>query len=99
MEKKESGQKDSGLSNKERKEKEKEWKRMKNAMSSLEQKIEEKEVEIETLEKDMADPSKARENQEIFFQHAELQRKLEEYMQRWEKTGEEFSALSELLDR
>lgn len=88
-----------GLSNQQRREKEKEWKRMKNQLSTLEQKIEQQEVEIQKLEEKMADPSAAKEGQEIFFQHAELQRHLDEFMKRWEKTGEEFSALSQLLDR
>ncbi len=88
-----------GLSNKERKEKEKEWKRMKNQLSGLEKKIEEQEAEIEALEKKMADPATSKQDQGIFFEHAEKQRKLEEYMQRWEKAGEEFQELSILLDR
>ena len=89
----------SGLSNKERREKEKEWKRLKNALSNLEQKIEQQESEMQKLESVMADPEKAASNQDVFFQHADMQRKLDEYMLRWEKTGEEFSRLSEVLER
>jgi ATP-binding cassette subfamily F protein 3 len=88
-----------GMSNKERKEKDKEWKRLKNALSSLEKKIEEQEGALQKLEEVMSDPVKSQENKEIFFEHADAQRKLDEYMQRWEKTGEEFAELSELLDR
>ena len=89
----------SGLSNQERRAKEKEWKKLKNQLSTLEQKIEKQEAEIKQLEEKMTDPSASKDNPNIFFEHSELQRKLDEYMQRWERSGEEFSALSAVLDR
>jgi ATP-binding cassette subfamily F protein 3 len=88
-----------GLSNQERKAKEKEWKRLKNQMSNLEQKIEEKESAIQEMEQRMTDPAEARNNPNIFFEHADLQRQLDEEMKRWEKTGESFAELSKALER
>lgn len=89
----------SGLSNKQRRENDKEWKRLKNALSNLEKKIEQQEAELQKLEAVMSDPAKAKESQDIFFEHAEKQKKLDEYMHRWEKTGEELAELSALLER
>lgn len=89
----------SGLSNKQRREKDKEWKRLKNALSNLEKKIEQQEAELQKLEAVMSDPAKAKESQDVFFVHAEKQKKLDEYMHRWEKTGEELAELSALLER
>lgn len=89
----------SGLSNKQRREKDKEWKRLKNALSNLEKKIEQQEAELQKLEAVMSDPAKAKESQDVFFEHAEKQKKLDEYMHRWEKTGEELAELSALLER
>lgn len=90
-----------GLSNKERREKEKELKRLKNTLNNLEKKIEEKEKEIGEVETVLADPAAVNnpENKDVFYQHAELQRKLEEYMQRWEKTGADVDALASELSR
>ncbi len=89
----------SGLSNKQRREKDKEWKRLKNALSNLEKKIEQQEAELQKLEAVMSDPAKAKESQDVFFVHAEKQKKLDEYMHRWEKIGEELAELSALLER
>lgn len=89
----------SGLTNQQRKEKEKEWKRLKNQLSNLEQQIEGQEKEMRVLEEKMADPTAAKDSQDIFFQHAELQRQLDDHMKRWEKAGQEFGVLSQLLDR
>jgi ATP-binding cassette, subfamily F, member 3 len=88
-----------GLSNQDRKEKEKERKRLKNTLSTLERNIEESEGEIAKLETKMADPAFVKQNQELFFQHAEIQKKLDDYMMKWEKTGEELDQLNDLLDR
>ncbi|NQV53062.1 MAG: ABC-F family ATP-binding cassette domain-containing protein [Flavobacteriales bacterium] len=88
-----------GLTNQQRKEKEKEWKRLKNQLSNLEQKIELQEKEMRQLEEKMANPTAAKDSQDIFFQHAEIQRQLDDHMKRWEHAGEEFSVLSQLLDR
>ncbi|MEX2596834.1 MAG: ABC-F family ATP-binding cassette domain-containing protein [Salibacteraceae bacterium] len=87
------------FSNNERRAKEKDWKKLKNALTNLETKIEEKETEIANLETAMADPEKANQNQDMFYTHAELQRQLDEYLHRWETTGEELNALTQLLDR
>jgi ATP-binding cassette subfamily F protein 3 len=89
----------SGLTNKERKEKEKERKRLKNGLSNFERKIEESEKQIVDLETKMADPNEAKNNQELFFKHAEYQKTLDQLMQNWEKTGEELDQLNDLLDR
>lgn len=88
-----------GLSNKDRKEKEKERKRLKNSLSNFERKIEESEQQIADLETKMADPNEAKNNQELFFKHAEFQKALDQLMQNWEKTGEELDQLNDLLDR
>lgn len=89
----------SALSNNEKREKEKDRKRLKNTLSTLEKKIEEAELAIAELETKMSDPSLVEQNQNMFFEHAETQKKLDEYMHRWEKTGEELDQLNELLDR
>lgn len=90
-----------GLNNRERREKEKEIKRLKNTLRSLEKKIEDKEKEISEIERILADPDAIKDpkNTDVFYQHAELQRKLEEYMQRWEKTGGQIDELSLALTR
>lgn len=90
---------ETGLSNQERKEKEKDWKRLKNTMSSLEQKIEEAEQSIAEMEKKMHDPEAAKKNPDMFYAHADVQRKLDELMKQWEEAGEEFSSLSTILER
>ncbi len=90
---------ESGLSNKERKEKEKDWKRLKNTMSNLEQKIEEAEKTLADMEEKMHDPDVAKENPNMFYEHADVQRKLDELMKQWENAGEEFSDLSTILER
>lgn len=90
---------DTGQSNKDRKEKEKEWKKLKNSVSSLEQKIEQTEIEIQSMEQIMMDPQKAQANQEVFFKHAETQKRLEDYMLRWEKASKELDELASFLDR
>jgi ATP-binding cassette subfamily F protein 3 len=89
----------SGLSNKERKEKEKDWKRLKNTMSNLEQKIEEAEKSLADMEEKMHNPDAAKENPNMFYEHADVQRQLDEDMKRWEEVGEEFSDLSTILER
>ncbi|GAB5539849.1 MAG: ABC-F family ATP-binding cassette domain-containing protein [Salibacteraceae bacterium] len=88
--------KENGLSNKERRNLEKDLKKLKNTLKSLERKIEDQEKEISELEQVLADPEEFNDpkNSEIFHQHAELQRKLEEYMLRWEKTGEEIDEIN-----
>ena len=90
---------ESGLSNKDRKEKEKEWKRLKNSVASLEQKIEQTELEIQSMEQVMMDPQKAQANQEVFFKHSESQKRLEEYMHRWEKASKDLDELASFLER
>jgi len=90
---------EAGLSNKERKEKEKDWKRLKNTMSTLEQKIEETEKTLAQMEEKMHDPNVAKENPNMFYEHADVQRKLDELMKQWENAGEEFSDLSTILER
>ena len=78
----------SGLSNKERKEKEKDWKRLKNTMSNLEQKIEEAEKTLADMEEKMHNPDAAKENPNMFYEHADVQRQLDEDMKRWEESRE-----------
>lgn len=88
-----------GLSNKERREKEKELKQLQNSLKSLERKIASQEEKIQALEVVLADPAalKQPEHKDVFHEHAALQQKLEEYMHRWEKVGEELEAMQELL--
>ncbi len=89
------------LSNKERREKEKEAKRLKNSLSSLERKVSEQEQALAEIEEKLASPELASADgkpTDIFFQHADIQKKLEEYMHRWEKTGEELERLSAELE-
>jgi ATP-binding cassette, subfamily F, member 3 len=90
----------SGLSNKDKREMEKELKRLKNTLGSLERKIETKEKEIADLETLLADPKAIADpaNGDVFFKHSELQKKLEEYMHRWEKTGEEIDTMVQTLN-
>ncbi len=81
---------ENGLSNKERRALEKELKQLKNQLRSLERKIDTQEKKIADVELILADPEafKAAENKDVFHQHAEMQLKLEDYMHRWEKTGQ-----------
>lgn len=89
------------MDHRERKEKEKELKRLKNALSSLEKKIEETERQIAEVERQLADPNGGGEAKvsDVFFKHADFQRQLDEYMLRWEKTGQELDALTGELSR
>ncbi len=89
----------SGLSNKERWELDKELKKLKNGLRSIERKIENQEKEISKLEETLADPNALNDpkNADVFHQHADMQRKLEDYMHRWEKAGSEIDALSQKL--
>ena len=84
------------MSNREKRGLDKEVKRVKNSLQSLERKIEEMESDVEKLELILADPEQVRkpENARIFHEHAEQQRKLEEFMMRWEKLGEELEGLN-----
>lgn len=89
-----------GLTYQQKKEKEKELKKLKNNLSSLERKVESTEKELKDIEAILADPEKAKSDssQDIFFQHAEIQKKLDEYLHRWEKTGADMERLSEELN-
>ena len=68
-------------------------------MSNLEKKIEEAEKTLADMEQKMHDPDVAKENPNMFYEHADVQRKLDELMKQWENAGEEFSDLSAILDR
>ena len=46
------------------------------------------------IEEAKAEAFKAAENKDVFHQHAEMQLKLEDYMHRWEKTGEAIDNLN-----
>ena len=74
-------------------------KKLKNGLRSIERKIENQEKEISKLEETLADPSALNDakNADVFHQHADMQRKLEDYMQRWEKAGSEIDTLSQKL--
>lgn len=91
----------SGLSNKEKREKEKELKQLKNALRNLERKVENQESEIAELELLMSDPVEMQkpENKNLFHNHADMQRKLDEYMLRWEKVGADVEILNAELDK
>ncbi|MEZ4722026.1 MAG: ABC-F family ATP-binding cassette domain-containing protein [Flavobacteriales bacterium] len=91
----------SSLNNQQRREKEKELKRLKNSVGALEQKIESKELELQQLEEKLSSPevAKSQEGNDLFHQHSELQKKLEEYMQRWEKAGKEIESINSQLER
>lgn len=91
----ESGKKP-GFSNKEKREKEKELKQLKNSLRSLEKKVEKQEAEIAELEAIMSDPVEMQkpENKDKFHAHSDMQRKLDEYMSRWEKVGAEVDAMN-----
>lgn len=93
--------KSNGLSNKVKREKEKELKQLKSTLRSLERKIEKQEETIAELETRMSDPTEMQkpENKNIFHDHAELQRKLDEYMHRWEKIGADMDMLSEEIEQ
>jgi len=88
-----------GHSNKEKRDKEKELKQLKANLRSIEKKIEQQESDIATLEQKMSDPSEMQkpENKSLFHDHADMQRKLDEYMLRWEKAGAEIDVLTEML--
>lgn len=88
-----------GLSNKEKRDKEKELKQLKANLRSIEKKIEQQESDIAALEQKMSDPSEMQkpENKSLFHDHADMQRKLDEYMLRWEKAGAEIDVLTEML--
>jgi len=88
-----------GLSNKVKRDKEKELKQLKANLRSIEKKIEQQESEIAALEQKMSDPSEMQkpENKSLFHDHADMQRKLDEYMLRWEKAGAEIDVLTEML--
>src|SRR5690606_19380425 len=79
----------------EQKEREKELKKLKNELRNIETKITETENEMHVLEEKLADPVFASDpkNKDLFFKHSELKKKLDEYMQRWEKTGEKAEAV------
>lgn len=85
------------LSYQERKDRDKEIKKLKNALSNLEKKVSEQEEALADIEKKLANPSEegAKNQTDIFFKHADVQKKLDEYLLRWEKTGEELERLSE----
>jgi ATP-binding cassette subfamily F protein 3 len=89
------------MDHQQRKEKEKDLKRLKNALGSLEKKIEEAEKELGVIEQQLADPNTANsgKSNDIFFQHANVQRTLDQHMQQWEKTAQEMEQLSEELSR
>ena len=97
VEKKVSETSNSKISNQVRKEKEKERRRLQKSVSNLEKKIETQESEIQTMENRLTDPEISKTDPNIFFEHAELQKKLEEYMARWEKASEELSAVEKEL--
>ncbi len=88
-----------GLSNKVKRDKEKELKQLKANLRSIEKKIEQQESDIAALEQKMSDPSEMQkpENKSLFHDHADMQRKLDEYMLRWEKAGAEIDVLTEML--
>ncbi len=94
-------QENSGLSNKEKRDKEKELKQLNNSLRSLERKVEKQESEIADLEVLMSDPSEMQksENKDMFHTHADMQRKLDEYMMHWEKVGAEVDELGVQLEK
>lgn len=83
------------LSYKENKEKEKELKKLKNAVQRWERKIDEIEKEIIHLEEKMAKPefSSDLNAQDQYFEHAELNKSLEEAMTNWEKVQVNYDKL------
>jgi len=87
----------SKISNQVRKEKEKERRRLQKSVSNLEKKVEIQESEIVAMEERLTDPEVAKSNPNIFFEHADLQQKLEEYMARWEKASEELNSVEKEL--
>jgi len=87
----------SKVSNKERKEKQKELRKLKSSLSSIEKKISEAEQSIKEMESKMETVSNGQVDQSLFFDHADLQRKVDEYMVRWEKTAADIEAMEEML--
>jgi len=65
-------------------------KKLKNAIGRMERKIEEQEALLKTLESKIALDQN---NKELFFEHAEAQKKLNIAMADWEKFSEEYETL------
>lgn len=87
------------LSHRDKKEREKEAKRLKNLVKSLEEKISELEVELVEMESKLNDPATAQVNKNIFYEHADLQRRLSEHMEQWETAGREFDEINIEMQR
>ncbi|GAB4377657.1 MAG: ABC-F family ATP-binding cassette domain-containing protein [Salibacteraceae bacterium] len=68
---------------------EKELRKLRNQLQVIERKIEKQEEELKALELEIAKPHNASSvtNHDIFHQHAEAQRKLDEYLEQWETLG------------
>ncbi len=86
----------SSLSYEERKELDKQIRKVRNDVQKREKKISESEKAIEELEVKMADPANYVDGQpskQLFFEHSELNQKLETYMAQWEELSEELDKL------
>ena len=90
--------KENKLSYEEKKQLDRAIRKAKNAVASREKGVEETEAKIAALEEQLAEPSiagDAEKSKKLFFEHAELQNQLEQYMHQWEKLQEEVDALVE----
>ncbi len=80
----------------ERKERDRKIRKLKKDINLLERKINDAENSIKALETKLSDPtfvSDAEASKDVFFEHGEMTRKLENYMLRWERLAEELDNL------
>ena len=82
-----------------KKELEKDIRRLKKDISNTEKKVEAKEIELEEIESKMADPDlmgDIEKSKEITFKHGQVQKELNQYLARWEKQLAELEELEKL---
>lgn len=82
-----------------KKELEKDIRRLKKDISNTEKKVETKEIELEDIESKMTDPDlmgDIEKSKEITFKHGQIQKELNQYLARWEKQLAELEELEKL---